>query len=82
METGDSRGAIDQEGNYLGKAIRWYHATGIAGPITYKVNGYTVPRSDGARALMQLPEAFPDDVDFKWYVDEAHSILKDIGAVK
>lgn len=75
-------GAIDQGGNYLGKAIRWYHAVGIAGPITYKVNGYTVPRSEGARALMQLPEEFPDDVDFKWYVDEAHSILRDIGAIK
>ena len=75
-------GAIDQADNYLGKAIRWYHAVGITGPITYKVNGYKVPRSEGARAIMQLPEAFPDDVDFKWYVDEAYSILKDIGAIK
>lgn len=75
-------GAIDQAGNYLGKAIRWYYAVGIVGPITYKVNGYTVPRSEGARAVMQLPKEFPDDVDFKWYLNEAQSILKDIGAIQ
>lgn len=75
-------GAVDQSGNYLGKAVRWYYAAGVSGPITYKVNGYTVARSEGARALMDLPETFPDDVDYDWYVREANSILADIGADK
>jgi len=39
-----------------------------------------VARSDGAQALMELPEQFPSDVDFDWYIAEAQTILKDIGA--
>ena len=29
-------------------------------------SGNKVPRSDGARPCMDLPTAFPDDVDFDW----------------
>ena len=65
---------------FLGKAVRWYYAAGVTGTITYKINGYTVARSEGARPLMELPEQFPADVDFDWYIREAHSILSDIGA--
>lgn len=73
-------GAVDQQGNYLGKAVRWYYARGVTGALTYKINGYTVARSEGARPLMELPKAFPDDVDFDWYINEARAILTDIGA--
>ena len=73
-------GAVDQSGGYLGKAVRFYNATGVTGQLTYKVNGYAVPRTEGASALMDLPAEFPDDINLDWYVDEAHSILKDIGA--
>lgn len=72
-------GAVDQQGEYLGKAVRWYYAKGVEGPIRYKVNGYTVARSEGARACMELPETFPEDVDFDWYITEAKSILADVG---
>ncbi len=73
-------GAIDQQGHYLGKAVRWYYSTTAQGPIRYQLNHYTVARSDGAQALMELPEQFPSDVDFDWYIAEAQTILKDIGA--
>lgn len=73
-------GALDQEGSYLGKAVRWYYARGVTGALTYKINGYTVPRSEGARALMELPQNLPADVDHAWYIREAHAILADIGA--
>lgn len=72
-------GAIDQQGGYLGKAVRWYYAKGVEGPIRYKVNNYTVARSEGARALMELPDALPDDIDYEWYFKEARSILADVG---
>lgn len=75
-------GAVDQDGQYLGKAVRWYYATDVKGPLTYKSNGYTVARSEGARALMDLPDEFPTDVDYGWYIAEANSILADIGADK
>ncbi len=72
-------GAVDQQGAYLGKAVRWYYAVGVEGPLRYSVNGYTVARSEGARACMELPDVLPADVDVRWYCDEAKSILADLG---
>ena len=73
-------GALDQSGNYLGKAVRWYYGIGISGGFSYKTNGYLVPRTEGAMPCMNLPDDFPLDVDMGWYVTEANSILNDIGA--
>lgn len=76
------KGGAVKDDVYLGKAVRWYYATGVEGCITYKSNGYTVARSEGAKPLMELPDTFPDDVDYDWYVREANGLLKDIGADK
>ena len=73
-------GAVKDE-TYLGKAIRWYHARNTHGVIRDKVNGYTVPRTEGAKPLMELPNAFPTDVDLDWYIQEATSILNEVGAL-
>ncbi len=73
------KGGAVKDGEYLGKAVRWYYALGELGTINYQVNGYTVPRSEGAKPLMQLPDAFPDDVDFDWYIGEAKQTLVGIG---
>ena len=73
-------GAIDQHGQYLGKAVRWYYAHGVQGPLRYQVNNYTVARSDGARPLMELPASLPADINYGWYESEALSILSDVGA--
>lgn len=73
-------GAIDQQGKYLGKAVRWYYSKQVQGPLRYQLNQYTVPRSEGARALMDLPTQFPGDVDLDWYIAESKTILHDIGA--
>ena len=64
---------------YLGKAVRWYYAAGETGHIAYATNGNKVARSDGARPLMELPEYVPGDIDYQWYVNEAMSILGDVG---
>lgn len=72
-------GAIDQAGEYLGKAVRWYYASGVEGPLRCKLNNYTVPKTEGARALMQLPDALPADLDHDWYIREARGMLADIG---
>lgn len=67
---------------YLGKAVRWYYSNECRGrTINYKINGNTVARTEGCRPLMQLPEAVPGDVDIDWYVNEACSMLVDMGAV-
>lgn len=74
------KGGAVLHGEYLGKAVRWYYSIAGIGPIQYKVNGYMVPRSEGAEPLMDITQGFPADIDYSWYVGEANSILKDIGA--
>lgn len=75
-------GGAFKEGYDLGKVVRWYYSTEETGAITYKTNGNTVPRSQRARPLMDLPSSFPVDVDLSWYTKEAESMLVDLGAVK
>lgn len=65
---------------FLGKAVRWYYASGETRCVTYKTNGNKVARSDGARPLMQLSDGVPGDLDYDWYIKEGMSILGDIGA--
>lgn len=74
------KGGAEKDGEMLGKAIRWYYAEGVTGTINYASNGNTVPRTEGAKPLMDLPDTFPDDVDYEWYVRECQEILMSIGA--
>lgn len=72
-------GGAEKGGEFLGKVIRWYYAVGESGSIRYVTNGNTVPRSEGAKPLMDLPDELPDDIDYDWYIREAHGLLKDLG---
>lgn len=67
-------------GDYLGKAVRFYYSKKSEGSILYKESGNTVAKSDGCRPMMELTSSIPADLDYQWYIDEANSILKDIGA--
>lgn len=70
------------EADYLGKQIRWYYSVAERGnEILRAKNGHKVPSSDGGRPCMQLPESFPNDVDYDWYLARSTRILKDIGAI-
>ena len=71
-------GAI-KDGKLIGKAIRWYYGSNELDAIYYMTSGNKVPKSDGGVPIMTLPDKFPIDVDFEWYVTEAKRILKDIG---
>lgn len=68
-----------QTPEYLGKVVRWYYSTQAPGPIVYATNGNTVSLSYGARPCMILPDEFPTDIDFNWYVAKAESMLHDVG---
>ena len=72
-------GGAEKDGEPLGKAIRWYYAKGVKGAIHYATNGNTVPRSEGAKVLMDLPDRMPGDVDYEWYIKECEEILMAIG---
>lgn len=68
-----------QRPEYLGKVIRWYYGTRAPGTIIYNSNGNQVSLSYGAQPCMTLPEEFPSDVDYGWYIRNCESILRDIG---
>jgi hypothetical protein len=68
-----------QRPEYLGKVVRWYYSTAAPGPIIYNTNGNTVSLSYGAKPCMNLPDEFPTDIDYGWYLANCESILKDIG---
>jgi len=69
----------EQTPEYLGKVVRWYYSTRAPGPIVYASNGNTVSLSYGAQPCMTLPDEFPLDVDYEWYVNKAESMLHDVG---
>jgi hypothetical protein len=73
------RGGAYKDGVYLGKTIRWYKSTNCPGPIIYAKSGNDVPLTEGCRPLQELPTVLPDDIDYKWYVNNCYAILKDIG---
>jgi len=73
------KGGAEKDGWYLGKAIRWYYGRGMRGTINYVKNGNTVGNSEGATPCMDLPEVFPSDVDYDWYINNAEGMLKSMG---
>lgn len=73
------RAASPVRKEYLGKTVRWYYAKDEPGAIHYKTNGNLVPRSTGARPMMELTDAVPADIDWQWYIDEANAQLRNIG---
>lgn len=75
-------GGGQQMGEYLGKVVRWYQSNDTTlEPIVYVKNGNKVPKSDGARACMTLPDKIkhPKDLDYNWYRKEAIKIAVAVG---
>ena len=72
---------------YLGKVVRFYIGKNATGALYYDTKNKTggrnkVPNSDMAVPVMELPEEFPDDIDYDFYIRETQSILADIGATE
>lgn len=66
-------------GTPFGRVARWYMTTQDIPPISYVSSGNKVAGTDGAKLCMELPAKPPKDLNYQWYVDEAHRILKDVG---
>lgn len=73
------RGGAVKSNQYLGKCIRWYVSTEMKGEINYLISGNKVPNSDCARPLMELPDDFPTDINYDYYITKANEILQDLG---
>jgi hypothetical protein len=72
------RGGACKDGEYLGRAIRWYYSEGEEGEIINAKNGHSIPRSHGARPCMRLPDAIPSDLNYTYYVTRAYGILDEL----
>jgi hypothetical protein len=75
------KGGAKWRGELLGKAVRFYLSTSAASDecIHYNINNNRVPKSAGAKPLMQLPETFPDDVCYRSYLVAAEKLLCEVG---
>lgn len=73
------KGGAVQAGAYLGGSVRWYYSTTDLGEMVYAGSGNRVPRAQGAKPALELPQQFPDDVDFEWYEKEAINALSTLG---
>lgn len=73
------RGGAEKNGVFLGKVVRWYYAKDERGCINYVQSGNMVPKSEGAKPLMNLDSGVPADLDFDRYINEANKMLFQIG---
>lgn len=65
---------------YLGKAVRWYYATGTEGSIVAAGSGNKVSRTDeGAKPCMLLPQELPSDLNHDWYLRETRAMMQNLG---
>ena len=70
-----------KNGEYLGKTIRFYHATKDKDPIIVVSNGHKVGNSVGAQPLMEMGKDLPDDIDYDWYIDRSYKMLKEVAYI-
>lgn len=71
-----------KSGEYLGRVLRWYYAKGELGTINYVGSNNKVPDTDGAKPCLDLPEKFPDDINYFWYENKCKEILEEIGYIQ
>lgn len=75
-------GGGQQFGQKLGRVVRWYQSNADAlEPIYYTKNNNKVPKTDGARACMDVGDwaTHPQDLDYDWYLREAIKIAVAVG---
>lgn len=73
------KGGAVKDGQAIGKSIRWYHSTSTMTAIHYQTNNNKVPKSDGAKPVMDYPDTLPTDIDYQFYIQEAKNIIKSCG---
>lgn len=66
-------------GQAFGRIARWYMQKDGKLPINYVGSGNKVPKTEGAKLCMTLPDKLPADLDRDWYIAESVSMLGDMG---
>jgi hypothetical protein len=73
-------GGANFKGKYIGKVCRWYWSNSPeASTLNYVKNGNKVANSDGSIPVMEIPDIFPNDIDYGRYYQEALEVLKLVG---
>lgn len=72
-------GGAVKDGVPLGRLVRWYYRRGERGEIRYRLNDRVVANTFGAWPVMDLPDEFPDDIDYANYILEGVAIIRDFG---
>lgn len=67
-----------KDGEYLGKVIRWYYSNETVGTINTVAANNKIPDSEGAKPCLDMPEEWPKDVDYQWYIAKCIEILYEI----
>lgn len=75
-------GCLNQDGEMVGKVVRWYQAQGEFFPLKYANGSGKVPSTDGARIFMDLTQPFPDDLDRDYYVRKAQEVVTNLTKVR
>lgn len=78
IEVRRCNGGAWKDGEYLGKAIRWYYSTADKEPIINAKNGHLIPRSEGAKPYLTLVDAIPEDLDYDYYVERAFGMVAEL----
>lgn len=73
------KGGGEKNGEYLGKVVRWYYPNSEPGFIAYALSGNKVGKTDGAKPVMDLPDSFPTDINYEYYIKQATDMLYEIG---
>jgi hypothetical protein len=75
------KGGAKWRDRLLGKAVRFYLSASVpeSESIHYCLNNNRVPKSAGAKPMMELPDVLPDDVDYKAYLVAAEKLLCEVG---
>lgn len=76
-------GGATWRGESLGRTVRYYNSTEVSKDeaILYTLNGNKVSTTSGCRPLMDLPDEFPSDIDYDYYIAEAHKLFQSTGAL-
>jgi len=64
---------------YLGRVLRWAYMKGETSALYTVATNNKIADSDGARPFQDLPDEFPSDINYDWYINRCKEILYDIG---
>ena len=60
------QGGAIKDGIRFVKQLDWYHSTATMTAIHYAKNNNKVPKSDGAKPVMNYPDKLPPDIDYQF----------------